>query len=84
MIRVPNRDGLKKHLDDAGIGTEIYYPVPLHLQPCFRDLGHRPGDFPNAEAACRRAIALPLYPDMSNVDVEMVCGKIREFYRGRS
>lgn len=84
VIEVDARDELAAHLSARGVQTEIYYPAPLHLQPCFRDLGHRSGDFPNAEAACRYAIALPLYPDMSIVDVEKVCFSIREFYRGRS
>lgn len=84
VIEVDARDDLAEHLSAQGVQTEVYYPVPLHLQPCFRDLGHRSGDFPNAEAACRHTIALPLHPDMSTTDVEKVCGSIRDFYRGRS
>jgi dTDP-4-amino-4,6-dideoxygalactose transaminase len=83
VIEADDRDELAAHLSAQGVQTEIYYPLPLHLQPCFRYLGHRPGDFPNAEAACRYTIALPLHPDLSEADVEKVCGAIRDFYRGR-
>nr|WP_245777923.1 DegT/DnrJ/EryC1/StrS family aminotransferase [Lentzea xinjiangensis] len=84
VIEAEARDELAAHLSARGVQTEVYYPVPLHLQPCFRYLGHRSGDFPNAEAACRHTLALPLYPDLSEADVEKVCGAIRDFYRGRS
>jgi dTDP-4-amino-4,6-dideoxygalactose transaminase len=73
VIEVEDRDRLATTLADEGVGTEIYYPVPLHLQPCFADLGHRPGDFPHAETACRHTIALPLY---------RVCAAITRFYTG--
>jgi dTDP-4-amino-4,6-dideoxygalactose transaminase len=66
-----------------GIGTEIYYPTPLHLQPCFAHLGHRPGDFVRAEAACAAAIAIPLYPDLPDEHVDRVCDEIERFYTGR-
>jgi dTDP-4-amino-4,6-dideoxygalactose transaminase len=82
VVEVEDRDRLAAALSGAGIGTEIYYPVPLHLQPCFADLGHRPGDFPHAEAACAHAIALPLYPDLDLTDVDRVCAAITRFYTG--
>ncbi|MFD1146204.1 DegT/DnrJ/EryC1/StrS family aminotransferase [Saccharothrix hoggarensis] len=82
VIEVDRRDELAAHLAAHGVGTETYYPVPLHLQPCFADLGHRPGDFPNAEAACRRTLALPLYPDLAVDDVDRVCDVIRSFQTG--
>jgi UDP-2-acetamido-2-deoxy-ribo-hexuluronate aminotransferase len=82
VIEADRRDDLAAHLAGRGIGTETYYPSPLHLQPCFADLGHRPGDFPNAEAACRRTLALPLYPDLPLGDVDRVCAAIRSFYLG--
>ncbi|EME51192.1 putative aminotransferase [Amycolatopsis decaplanina DSM 44594] len=83
VVEVDSRDDLAAHLSANGVQTEIYYPAPLHLQPCFAELGHREGDFPNAENACRHTLALPLYPDMSTDDVEQVCGLIRAFYQGR-
>jgi dTDP-4-amino-4,6-dideoxygalactose transaminase len=82
VIEVADRDGLAAALADQGIGTEVYYPVPLHLQPCFAGLGHRAGDFPHAEAACRHTVALPLYPDLDLADVDRVCAAITRFYTG--
>nr|WP_245574125.1 DegT/DnrJ/EryC1/StrS family aminotransferase [Amycolatopsis nigrescens] len=84
LIEVENRDELVSHLAGNGIGTETYYPVPLHLQPCFADLGHRRGSFPVAEAACAHAVALPLYPDLRSSDVDLVCAEIRAFYGGKA
>ncbi|WP_433150308.1 DegT/DnrJ/EryC1/StrS family aminotransferase [Actinomadura nitritigenes] len=82
LLHVEDRDALAAHLAGRGIGTEIYYPVPLHLQPCFAHLGHRPGDFPRAEAACAGALAVPLYPDLSDEQVDRVCDEIERFYEG--
>ena len=70
-------------LNDRKIGTEVYYPIPLHLQPCFAYLGHTRGDFPCAEAACERAFALPFYPDLTVDDIDRVCAHLRHFYTGR-
>lgn len=83
LIEAEDRDALAAHLTARGIGTEIYYPTPLHLQPCFAYLGHVPGDFPRAEAACAAAIALPLYPDLPEQHADRVCDEIERFYAGR-
>ena len=80
MIRAQRRDELRQYLAAAGIGTEIYYPIPLHLQECFTYLGHRPGDFPESERAAREALALPVFPELSPAQVAHVIGTIQRFY----
>ena len=84
LVEVERRDELVAHLTAQGIGTEVYYPTPLHLQPCFADLGYRVGDFPVAEAAARRAVALPFYTDLTLDQIDTVCDAIRRFYTGAS
>jgi dTDP-4-amino-4,6-dideoxygalactose transaminase len=81
VIRVPDRDGLRGRLTAVGIGTEIYYPVPFHLQACFRDLGYREGDFPVAEAASRESLALPIYGELTEEQQRRVVDAIAEYYR---
>ncbi|WP_030268097.1 DegT/DnrJ/EryC1/StrS family aminotransferase [Streptomyces sp. NRRL B-24484] len=83
LIETERRDALAAHLARHGVQTETYYPTPLHLQPCFAALGHRPGDFPHAEAACERALALPLHPDLTDDDLDRVCDLVRDFHHGR-
>jgi dTDP-4-amino-4,6-dideoxygalactose transaminase len=80
VIRCPERDRLKTYLQEGGVGTEIYYPLPLHLQPCYRDLGHAPGDFPASERAAAEALALPVYSALTPDDVEYVSQLICSFY----
>ena len=82
VIRVPQRDKLKAHLDAARIGTEVYYPVPFHLQECFADLGYQKGAFPIAEAAASDSLALPIYPELTEAQQAAVVNAIRAFYRG--
>ncbi|WP_042421441.1 DegT/DnrJ/EryC1/StrS family aminotransferase [Streptacidiphilus anmyonensis] len=82
LVEVERRDELAAHLAAHGVETETYYPRPLHLQPCFAELGHRLGDFPCAEAACAHALALPLHPDLPIAAVDRVCDLIQGFYAG--
>ena len=79
-IRAKNRDGLRAHLRDADIGVEIYYPVPLHLQDCYRYLGHKAGDFPESEQAADEVLALPIYPDLTEDQKTYVVESIRSYY----
>jgi len=81
-ILAPRRDELAAHLHERGVGTSIYYPIPLHLQKCFEYLGHKKGDFPVAERICGEILALPIFPELSDDEVDYVCDSIEAFYRG--
>ena len=78
VVRVPNRDEVRAKLTERGIGTEIYYPVPFHMQECFVDLGYREGDFPHSEAAAEETIALPIYPELTEEQIRYVAANVRE------
>jgi len=84
VVRVPRRDELRRHLLEAGVGCAVYYPLPLHLQPCFRDLGHREGEFPEAETASREVLALPVFPELAERELEEVVDAIAAFYGRRA
>jgi dTDP-4-amino-4,6-dideoxygalactose transaminase len=79
VIKTPDRDGLKRHLDEQGIGNEIYYPVPFHLQPCFADLGYRSGAFPHAERAAQESLAIPVYGELTLDQQQAVVSAIGQF-----
>jgi dTDP-4-amino-4,6-dideoxygalactose transaminase len=80
-LRVERRDELQAHLKAQGIGHAVYYPIPLHLQPCFADLGYRAGACPEAERASREVISLPVYPELTRAQLDRVIDVIRAFYR---
>jgi dTDP-4-amino-4,6-dideoxygalactose transaminase len=82
VVRLPDRDRLRVFLSQRGVGTEIYYPLPLHCQECFKSLGYRRGDFPQAEAAAQESLALPLYPQLTEAQQRYVVSQVREFYQG--
>jgi dTDP-4-amino-4,6-dideoxygalactose transaminase len=78
-VRVPRRDDLRAHLASKEIGTEVYYPVPLHLQECFSSLGYKAGDFPEAERAAAECLSLPVYPELTDEQQDYVARSLLEF-----
>jgi dTDP-4-amino-4,6-dideoxygalactose transaminase len=80
VLRAENRDDLMAYLKQKGIGTEIYYPVPFHLQECFRYLGHKEGDFPESERAAKETVAIPIYPELTAAQQAEVVEAITAFY----
>jgi dTDP-4-amino-4,6-dideoxygalactose transaminase len=84
VIRVAERDRLRAFLRERGIETEIYYPIPLHLQQCFAGIGHEKGDFPHAENAAAGSLGLPIFPELTEQQQQYVVSEIRSFYREAS
>jgi dTDP-4-amino-4,6-dideoxygalactose transaminase len=80
VIKAPNRDALRVHLTAQGVGTEVYYPLSLHQQECFRSLGYKTGAFPESERATAEVLALPIYPELAAGDIAYVAEAIAGFY----
>jgi len=76
-VRVADRDGVQRRLSERGVRTAIYYPVPLHLQPLYRELGYRQGDFPESERAAREVLCLPIYPELTDGQVDEVVAGVK-------
>jgi len=78
-LRCQLRDGLRRHLSRCGIGTAVYYPLPLHLQEAYRGLGYREGDLPVSETLAREVLSIPSYPELTRPQIETVAGAVVEF-----
>lgn len=81
VVRHPRRDELKKHLEANGVGCALHYPLPLHLQKCYANLGYKAGDFPIAEKAARECLSLPIYPELTDAQLQRVAEVIKDFFR---
>ena len=84
IVRVRQRDELQAFLKNREVGTEIYYPVPMHVQQCFAYLGQKVGDFPSSEAAAKETLALPIYPELAEGQLRYVVDCIRQFATGEN
>jgi len=80
VIRVKCRDELMEYLKSQGIDVLIHYPIPIHLQEAYRDLGYKEGDFPVAEKVAKEIISLPMFPELTSAEIEYIVEKINEFY----
>jgi dTDP-4-amino-4,6-dideoxygalactose transaminase len=78
VIRVPRRDSVRARLAEAGVGSEVYYPVPLHLQECFASLGGKPGDLPVSERAADEVLALPIWPELTGAEISAVAAAVAQ------
>jgi dTDP-4-amino-4,6-dideoxygalactose transaminase len=83
-VRTADRDGLRKYLSSREIGTAIYYPVPLHLQPVYKNFGWKKGDFPVSEKACGEVLAIPVYPELKNDEIEYTADCVKDFLEGQA
>ena len=81
VVRAPKREELRQWLKQREVETEVYYPEPLHLQPCLQSIGHRRGDFPHAEQAATEVLAIPVHPELSVAQIDFVCDQVIGFYR---
>ncbi|HXE54135.1 MAG TPA: DegT/DnrJ/EryC1/StrS family aminotransferase [Tepidisphaeraceae bacterium] len=81
VVRVPDRDRVRQELANRGVGTGVYYPIPLHLQECFAHLGYKPGDLPETERACREVLALPIYPELTEEEIRYVAEQLIAFLK---
>jgi dTDP-4-amino-4,6-dideoxygalactose transaminase len=81
VVRHPRRDELKAHLESQKIGCALHYPLPLHLQKCYASLGYKAGDFPVAEKASRECLSLPIYPELTDDQIQRVAASIKEFFK---
>ncbi|HNQ73003.1 MAG TPA: DegT/DnrJ/EryC1/StrS family aminotransferase [Verrucomicrobiota bacterium] len=81
VVRHPRRDALKKHLEANGVGCALHYPLPLHLQKCYASLGYQAGDFPVAEKAARECLSLPIYPELTDAQIQRVVAVIKDFFK---
>jgi dTDP-4-amino-4,6-dideoxygalactose transaminase len=81
VVRHPRRDDLKKFLEDNGVGCALHYPLPLHLQKCYASLGYKTGDFPVAEKAARECLSLPIYPELTDKQIQRVVEVVKNFFR---
>ncbi len=81
VVRHPRRDELKKHLEAHRVGCALHYPLPLHLQKAYAHLGHKPGDFPIAEKAARECLSLPIYPELTDTQLQRVASVIQDFFK---
>jgi dTDP-4-amino-4,6-dideoxygalactose transaminase len=82
VVRHPRREELKQYLEAQGVGCALHYPLPLHLQKCYASLGHHAGDFPVAEQAARECLSLPIYPELTDAQLERVANVVRGFFKG--
>jgi dTDP-4-amino-4,6-dideoxygalactose transaminase len=81
VVRHPRRDDLKKHLEANGVGCALHYPLPLHLQKCYASLGYQQGDFPVTEKAARECLSLPIYPELSEAQIQRVAEVAKSFFQ---
>jgi dTDP-4-amino-4,6-dideoxygalactose transaminase len=81
VVRHPQRDALKKHLEENGVGCALHYPLPLHLQKCYAELGHKVGNFPNAEKSANQCLSLPIYPELTDEQILRVAEVVKSFFK---